>query len=336
MNPAHIIYECLTNRVWGRGLARANIDEASFTAAATTLFNEGFGLCLKWNRQDTIESFVQAVIDTIGASMFEDRETGLIKLKLIRADYNFASLPVFDVNNGLLEIGEATIASPANLVSEYVVTYHDPITDKKRKVRVHNIAALQANGGTANMQNKEYPGIPVPELAGRVAQRDLRALASRLRRFSLTFNRKAWNLYPGDVIRVRDISRNIPDMALRIGRYEDGTFNDGRIRVQAVQDVFSLPATSYVGVQAPGWVPPSNNPCIGRHTVFEMPYGVAVRLMTPADFQALSGTGALFATMMEEGQSLNTGYAVWRKYGAPTTNEEPIDGSYYCPTLPFN
>ena len=34
MNPAHIIYECLTNRVWGRGLARTMLDEASFLVAA--------------------------------------------------------------------------------------------------------------------------------------------------------------------------------------------------------------------------------------------------------------------------------------------------------------
>jgi hypothetical protein len=335
MNPAHIIYECLTNRPWGRGLSRATIDEASFAAAATTLKAEGFGLCLKWNRQDTIESFVQSVIDCIGASMFEDRETGLIKLKLIRSDYTFANLPVFDVNRGLLEINEATISSPANLVSEYVVTYRDPITDKPRKVRVHNIAALQANGGVANMQSKEYLGVPVPELAARIAQRDLRATASRLRRFSLTFDRRAWNLYPGDVIRVRDLSRNIPDMAIRIGRYEDGTYADGRIRVSAVQDVFSLPATSYVGVQAPGWVPPSTDACIGRHTGFEMPYAIAVRMLTPANFNALSGEGALFAALMEEGQSLNTTYDVAVKHGAADGSEEPLSGAYYCPTFTY-
>lgn len=34
MNPAHIIYECYTNKDWGRGLDPANIDEASFMLAA--------------------------------------------------------------------------------------------------------------------------------------------------------------------------------------------------------------------------------------------------------------------------------------------------------------
>lgn len=335
MNPAHIIYECLTNRVWGRGLARTMLDEASFLAAATTLHTEGFGLCLKWGRQDTIESFVQAIIDTIGATLFEDRETGVIKLKLIRNDYIFANLPVFDVDTGLLEITEATVASPANQLSEFVVTYRDPITDKDRKVRVHNIAALQANGGAANSQSREYKGIPIPELAARIAQRDLRSAASRLRRFALTLDRRGWNIYPGDVIRIRDVARRIPDTAVRVARYEDGTFSDGRIRLTAIQDVFSLPAGSFVGVQPPGWVPPNNTPCVGRHTVFEMPYALAMQSMTPANFNALTGEGAMFATLMEEGQTLNTAYVVARKSGAPHVSEAAVNGDYYCPTFPY-
>jgi hypothetical protein len=335
MNPAHIIYECLTNHVWGRGLSRTAIDEPSFLASATTLKAEGFGLCLKWSRQDTIESFVQSVINTIGGSLYEDRETGKIRLTLIRNDYSFASLPVFDVGSGLLEISEATVTSPSNMLSEYVVTYRDPVTDTNRKVRVHNLAALQANGGVANSQGVEYKGIPTPELAGRVAQRDLRAAASRLRRFSLVFDRRAWNLYPGDVIRIRDVARRIPDMAVRIGRYEDGTFSDGRIRVTAVQDVFSLPAASFTGVQPPGWRPPNNAPCVGRHTAFELPYALAVQSLTPAEFQALSGDGAMFATLMEEGQTLNTGYEIWVKLGAADNSENPVNGDHYCPTFTY-
>ena len=336
MNPAHIIYECLTNRVWGRGLHRSALDDASFTAAAQTLYNEGFGLCLKWNRQDTIQSFMQAIIDMIGGAMYEDRETGLIRLKLVRADYNFASLPIFDTENGLLSIEEASIASPANMISECIVSYHDPITDKPRKVRAQNIAVVQMSGGVVNTMTKDYIGVPVPELAQRLAQRDLRAASSRLRRYTLTLNRRGWNLYPGDVIRIRDVKRSIPDMAVRIGRYEDGTFQDGRIKVQAIQDVFSLPASSFTGNQGGGWAPPSTNPCEGRQRVFEMPYGLAVRLMTPANFQALTGTGALLACAMEEGQTLNTAYDIAVKQGAAHPSENPPNNSYFCPTYTTN
>ena len=57
-NPAHILYECLTNAAWGMGYPIASIDGASFQAAADTLAAEGFGLNLLWLQQSKIEQFV--------------------------------------------------------------------------------------------------------------------------------------------------------------------------------------------------------------------------------------------------------------------------------------
>jgi len=41
MNPAHIIYQCLTDTAWGMGYPTASIDDAAFTAAADALYAEG-------------------------------------------------------------------------------------------------------------------------------------------------------------------------------------------------------------------------------------------------------------------------------------------------------
>ncbi|WP_434967894.1 MobA/MobL family protein, partial [Pseudomonas aeruginosa] len=41
MNPAHILFECQTNRDWGRGKDRGLLDQASYRKAADTLFAEG-------------------------------------------------------------------------------------------------------------------------------------------------------------------------------------------------------------------------------------------------------------------------------------------------------
>ena len=69
MNPAHILVECATNRDWGRQLTLAddqNLD--SSRAAADTLFDEGFGLCFRYNRQDGLDTFVQQILDHVGAA----------------------------------------------------------------------------------------------------------------------------------------------------------------------------------------------------------------------------------------------------------------------------
>lgn len=334
MNPAHIIYECLTNRFWGRGLDRAKIDEVTFLKAAQTLHSESFGLCLKWNQQTTIQGFIQSVLDTIGATLYTDRSTGKLALSLMRADYVFADLPVFDTSSGLLNISEATVSSPSNQISECVVTYHDPVTDKDRKVKAVNVAASMANPGAANQVTRDYKGVPTTELALRLAQRDLRMSSTALRRITITLDRRGWAINPGDVIRVRDLARNIPDSAFRVGRYEDGTLTNGQIKITAIQDVFALPATSFVGSTQNNWQSPNTRPCIGRYQAFEMPYALAVRSLSAADFNALTGDGALIATVMEEGQTLNLAYDVALKNGASANDEVPADQSYFCGYTP--
>src|SRR5690554_4689840 len=41
-NPAHIIYECVTNGEWGMGYPASVLDDAKFKAVADTLHAEGF------------------------------------------------------------------------------------------------------------------------------------------------------------------------------------------------------------------------------------------------------------------------------------------------------
>src|SRR5690606_29286515 len=87
-NPAHIIYQLRTDRRFGRGLSSTRLNDASFRAAADTLYSEGFGLCLRWTRRDSIENFENLVLDHINAVIDDDPSDGTIVLRLIRNDYD--------------------------------------------------------------------------------------------------------------------------------------------------------------------------------------------------------------------------------------------------------
>lgn len=335
MNPACIMYECYTNTIWGRGLNRSQLDGDSFLAAALTLSTEGFGLSLKWNRADGIDSFIQSILDTIGAAVNVDRTTGLLTMKLLRADYVFADLPVFDVNSGIVAITAADIIAPSQQYTECVVTYHDPITDTDRKVKVDNTAASQANGGVSNQLQKTYVGIPTPDLALRVAQRDLRAVTRKLRTFNFTMDRRGADIYPGDVIRIRDTARNIPDMAVRVATFDDGVYNDGQIKITVIQDVFSLPATSFTGIVPAKYVPPTQSPCIARRRAVELPYAALVRSMTPADFAAVDQTASYLGTLCEQYQTANLTYSICVREGLPDDSDAPTDQTMFCGYSPL-
>lgn len=259
MNPAHMIYQACTDPMWGRGLDRSMIDENSFVYAANRLCAEGFGLCMVWYRKEDIDAFIQTILDHIGGVTYTDRETGKIVLRLIRDDYALNDLPLFTPDTGLLNIQEDDSESADTAFTEVIVTGHDPITDQDIQQRSQNIAAWQSQGAIAS-NDLSYPGLPTLDLCARVAQRDLRVHAAGLKKFELTFDRRAWRIAPGSVIKISDPRRGIGLLVLRVGEIDDGNMVNGQIKMKAVQDVFGLPATAYTKPVESTWENPNQPP----------------------------------------------------------------------------
>lgn len=272
MNPAHIVYECATNNVWGRGLPRAMMDDAGFRAAADALYDEGFGLCLRWNRGDDVDRFVQLVIDHIGGVVQINRRTGLLTMGLIRDDYDPATLPERNFTNGLIDITEDQASSSDTMVNEVIVEFNDPLVNKIGSVRVQNLASFQSLGSLVS-KTTQYLGVPTATLALRLAQRDLELNSSELRRFTLKFNRSAWQIAPGDVIKIHAPTRGIERLIVRVGEVEEDPLTGEAINVKAVQDVFGLPDASYVEPQESFWKPPDRTArVITQRMIGEMTY----------------------------------------------------------------
>lgn len=333
MNPAHILYECWTNPDWGRGLARARLDNASWTAAADQLHAEGFGLCIKWSRQDTLASFMQGIIDHIGAAQYPDRTTGLIVLKLIRDDYNASTLPQYTPTTGLLGIDDDEVGAQPAATNEVVVRYKDPLTNQQGQVRVRNLAAIHAaNGGGVNTTTKDYPGVPTPQLALRLAQRDLKASSGFLKKFRVRLDRRAYRIAPGSVFRIADTDRGIFNIVLRAGRVEYGTLTEGTITVVAIQDVFGLPATSFVGVQQSGYLPPDTTPAaIVDRRVLEAPYRDLAVTNGPANAAQTPATAGFLAAIATRPTSLSLSFDLLDRVGTSGAFVNRGTGAF-CPS----
>lgn len=331
MNPAHIVYEAMTNREWGRGFDRARFDDASWRYAADILFSERFGLCIRWTRRDSIKSFIQNILDHIGATVYEDRTNAKIKINLIRGDYQKSSLPFFDRDRGLVEIKDAAVSNQGSMINEVRVTYRDPVTDEDRTVRASNLAALQSSGGAINSMSKEYKGCPTAELATRLAKRDLKAASPSVRRYKFTLDRRGYKIVPGMVIRIQDMSRGITDTVVRVGTIDYGKVGDGRIEINGVQDIFALPQRGFTTIGPPQWTPPVSRPCIGESRAFEIPYRSLYRGLSAAELFFVDSASAYVGTVCQEGQAVNTTYTIAVKPGAVDPSETPPDASYVCP-----
>lgn len=289
MNPAHILYQCITDRSWGRGLPRSEMDEANWTYAANRLWDEGFGMCIKWSKDTDIDSFVQTVVDHIGAAIYTDRGTGKLTIRLIRNDYDQSLLPFFDYRSGLLRVESIETGGPETLANEVIVKYHDPITDKDRQARVQNLASIQSLGATIS-QTKSYPGIPDPDLARRVGLRELTLVTAGLKHLRLQMDRRAWKLQPGSVFRISAPDKGIVNMVMRVAAYDDGTLTDGTIKLDCLQDVFGMPSTVFTQEAPPTWTGPQSTvpPPVPNQVAYEASYYDMVRGLTSTQASAIT------------------------------------------------
>lgn len=287
MNPVHIIFEAQTNRNWGRGFSSSQLDMISYEEAANQLFNENFGMCLAWRRQDTLTEFLQQILDHIGAAHFIDRTSGLWKLVLIRDNYSANDLQTFDASTGLLEVTEDHNSASDVAANQVVVSYRDPVTNEDRTIRAENLAAIQAYGVIT--ETKSYSGIPTAELAGRIAARDMKAVNSGLKKFKIVLDRRAYQLQPASVFRIYAPEQGILNIVLRAVRVEHDTATNGKITVTAVQDLFGLPATVMIPAQPSQHTQPNHTAM--QPTVYQMYQPSYYDLMSNIEDASLVRTG---------------------------------------------
>lgn len=319
MNPAHILIEAAINRDWGRGTSFDDIDEQSYKDAANQLYNEKFGLCFRYNRQDDLDTFVQQILDHIGAAQWADMESGKLKIKLIRDDYNPDDLNLFTYDNGIIEIQDDDSTTGENAPNEIVVTYRDPVTNSQGEVRAQNLGAIQDVGLISN--TTDYPAIPTHDLAARVAQRDLDLSSATLSRLVIIFDRRGRAITPAGVFRITVPERGINNMILRAAKIEEQ--DNGSLKITAVQDVFALPSTSYSsGQQDSTWKPPVYSPQIVTDwQITELSWVMLLKALSVSELNALSTdagfVGVLAAapsgTQIDYEIQSNTGSG-WRAY----------------------
>lgn len=249
-NPAHMIYETLVNEEWGKGELPHLIDTESFHAAAETLYNERFGLSMMWTRQDSIEAFIQEILDHIKGFLFQNPATGLWTLKLLRGDYTASTLPWLTPDN-------ATLRNPkrrrwGETVNEITVSYTDPDTEDAATVTAQNLANMAVQGGK-NAETRNYYGIRNANLAQTVANRDVVEAGTPLWGGTFEVDRTMWQTKPGDVLRVNWPEENIESMVVRVMAVDYGKKGSRTIKLTTVEDIFSADTATFTTPQQPVW-----------------------------------------------------------------------------------
>lgn len=290
MNPAHILLEALTNTTWGGlGYPLADIDLPSFQTAALLLNVEGFGLSLLWAKQTSIEEFIKIICDHIDAKVFYSHVTGLLKIKLIRNDYNIGALPILNESN-IIELVDFTGPAATEAVNQVTVNWVDR-DNQPQAVTVQDIAGLARTNGQVNAVALDFVGIASPILAAQVAGRELQQLCMPIASCTLVINRTQSRLEPGDCFNFTWGPLGIANMAMRVDTVEVGLHTDGKLRITAVRDVYGLGAINLTTPESSQWTNPINAPAaaVRRRVVeitwwqFVQEYGESAAVMAELD-----------------------------------------------------
>lgn len=270
-NPSHMIYECLTNVDWGMGANPNSINKASFEYAADILYGEGLGLSMMWAQQATVQEFVNEIIDHIQAVLYTNPRTGKMELKLIRADYDPATLRVLTVSNAKLSNFQRKLWPETT--NEIVVSWTNPESESTETVMVQDIGKIAIQGAVVS-DSRNYYGVRYCELANRLADRDLATVSAPLATLNVECSREFWDALPSEVVKVTLPEEGLYEAIFRcLGPVNYGKRGSNSIRMPLIEDIFSY--SGVVSEPSPGtqWVNPSTLPTPADHSqIFTMPY----------------------------------------------------------------
>ena len=258
MNAVHIIRECLTNVEWGRGLPTTRLDDASFTAAAQTVYDEGLGFSFLWQRGEPVIDFIAEVAKHVQLSLYEDRKTGLYKIYLLREVIDTGTAPLVD-NTIIQKVTSFSRGSLGSLPSTVVVEFDDNETFKKNSVSISSMS-LQNRQATPLSVTTFYEGVVDRHTAYALAQRDLTQLSTMVYSLSFKGTTELEDYFIGMPFRFYDKTVIDRTLLMRVVSIDLGTPEKGAITIGAMEDFFSARNLSATVMPPSAWVNPLQLP----------------------------------------------------------------------------
>lgn len=276
-NPACMIYELLTERIWACGVPSGLINVAGLQAIGNTLHAEGLGISMLLNGTTTARNLIDEILRHVDGVMYSDPVTGLIDFALARADYVVADLPLY----GPSEISEVTPSriswdETKNTIKAQYLDQAQNYTE--RSVQAQDLANITARNGTIDAESIQFLGFTNSTNAAFAASRALKTLSYPLAKISVKMNRKGWKLRPGSVFRLTWPPYNIEDVVVRVIAADYGDSMSSQLAFDVVEDIFAVASNIYTVPAPSGWVNPSGPPiAVAAQYAFEAPYQVVMQ-----------------------------------------------------------
>lgn len=257
-NPANVFYEILVNADWGFAVLAADIDTTNFSDAATILFDEGNGFSFLLDRGEDLAALIRRVEEQIDGMIFIDPLTSKWRIKLIRADYDILTVPELNADN-IIEVKTFTRSTYEGTTNQVRVPFNQNDDNYKDTYGfaqdMANVRILGFNVSTS----LTMPGVKDADLANAIAWAKLRTLSIPMSQGEFVVDRTLHGLRPGDPFGFTSEALNFTRLPMRVKAIDYGELLDGKITIEAVQDVFFAAAGVFDPNPASQWLPPGND-----------------------------------------------------------------------------
>ncbi len=240
LNVVHVIRECLTSTIFGRGVSTDRIDSVTFEAAADVLYTEGIGVSYLYNpNKESMSKFLNILEGIMNGAIYYDHTVGLYKITLVREDYDEGALVVYNEDD--FSISVFSRSSYFGIPSETIVKYSDIQSARPATVRDDDLSIMQLQGETPIPQSFNFPMITNPDTAAFIAAREQDQTSRNPAFIKLITNRSMYGIQRGDVFKIshpRLTKVGIANMVVRAGIIERGSLDDGQLTIDVVEEIF--------------------------------------------------------------------------------------------------
>ena len=236
-NPAFVLFELLTNSLYGAGIPISSMDTASFSNVGIVLHAANFGISLQLDEKATMNNIKQEIEKHINGIIETDKTTGKLSLRLLRKDWDLETLPRFG-DNDIENVTELAQTSIDTINTEFKAKYIDRRRQYTTQIApAYNNAALMALG---NVNSLEMPYLMcyVEKLAQKIAWREMRMLAAAPKPMELIVSRAAYDVKKGDNIVIDWTPLGLVDFVVRVKTVALGDALSPTITLNVVEDVF--------------------------------------------------------------------------------------------------
>lgn len=271
-NPMEIIYDICVNKFARLGIDPNRIDLDNWREVAETLYAENLGASIQVTTPNAAKDCIRELLRLIDGVMYPDPETGKIKLKLIRQDYDPNTIPEFGMDD-IESIDKFNKTMWSSTYNQCRVKFFNRALDYGDDMAIEQDFANINFQGRVRSTEVSMPNAYDAGVAQTTAVRTLSMYSVPLYSLEAVGKRSLSTLRPGDVFKLSWGPYNLVQIIMRLQKISTGTLTDGRVKIEAVQDRFATAMTTFAQPVPSQWEPVVTDPQpIVTRRVIEAPF----------------------------------------------------------------